>query len=270
MPSSLFDAAKARLLSDLPHYFPDGEWRGKDYFWRRRADDKTPSCHVVGDSANVKDFGDDGFRGSVLDCYAEARGIAAKDAAKEIAPDAVERPRASRSKEKAAPVLPVPEEALSSLNGYIKSEWAVEHYGAAVLGSKYKDAEGRVLFAVCRYELGKKKTIRPYYYGEDGKWHEGQALDHDRPVLHLPELLACTLPVLVVEGEKCAGIEVPGYIVVTWAGGSSAVTHTDWAPLAERDVTIWPDCDGPGFKAAAAIQKRLPHARILNVMGDKA
>ena len=80
-------------------------------------------------------------------------------------------------------------------------------------------------------------------------------------------MLASALPLLVVEGERCADVKVPGYVVVTWAGGSSAVTHTDWAPLAERAVTIWPDADGPGFKAAAAIQKRLPHARILKIEG---
>ena len=269
MPSSLFDAAKSRILSDLEHYFPDGERRNGEWWWRRRDGDKTPSCHAVGDSAAVKDFGDDGFRGSVLDCYAELHGMSAKDAAKEIAPDAErreDRPRASRTKEKSPPVLPVPPEAVKALTPYVRSEWAVEHYGECVLGATYKDAEGRVLFCVARYEKNGKKEIRPYYYGENGKWNEGQALASDRPVLHLPELLACALPVLVVEGEKCAAVEVPGYVVVTWAGGSSAVDKTDWSPLADRDVTVWPDCDGPGLKAALAIKKRLPHARVLDVM----
>ena len=265
--AGLFDAAKSRILSDLEHYFPDGESRNGEWWWRRRQDDKTPSCHAVGDTAACKDFGDDSFRGSVLDAYAEARGMSAKDAAKEIVPDAAERPRASRTKEKSAPVLPVPLEAVKALTPYVRSEWAVEHYGECVLGATYKDAEGRVLFCVARYEKAGKKEIRPYYYGENGKWNEGQALTSDRPVLHLPELLACALPVLVVEGEKCAAVTVPGHIVVTWAGGASTVDRTDWAPLIDRAVTIWPDADSPGYKAASAIQKRLPHARVLQIEG---
>lgn len=271
MAQPLFDAAKSRILSDLERYFPDGESRNGEWWWRRRDGDKTPSCHAVGDTAAVKDFGDDSFRGSVLDCYAELHGMSAKDAAKEIAPEAAKetRPRASRSKEKVAPVLPVPTEALSTLRQYVKSEWAIDKYGECTLGSRYENAEGRTLFCVARYERAGKKEIRPYYYGEDGKWHEGQSMEHDRPILHLPEMLAePSLPVLVVEGEKCAQVEVPGYVVVTWAGGSSAVDRTDWSPLADRDVTIWPDCDPAGLKAAMAIKRRLPKARVLDVMGD--
>ena len=265
--SGIFDAAKQRILSDLEHYFPDGEIRNGGWWWRRRDGDKTPSCHVVGDGPAVKDFGDDAFRGSVLDCYAEAHGMSAEDAAKELAPEHVTRPRASRSKEKVKPVTPVPDEALGTLRQYVRSEWAIEHYGEAVLGSRYCDAQGRVLFCVARYEKAGKKEIRPYYWGEDGHWHEGQALAHDRPILHLPEVLACALPVLIVEGEKCASVEVPGYVVVTWAGGSSAIEHTDWSPLAELTVTIWPDADAPGGKAAAGIKRRLPNARVLQIEG---
>jgi len=54
---SLFDAAKARILSALEQYFPDGERRNGEWWWRRRSDDKTPSCHVVGDTGACKDFG---------------------------------------------------------------------------------------------------------------------------------------------------------------------------------------------------------------------
>src|ERR1700690_1287414 len=95
--SGLFDAAKSKILSDLEHFFPDGERRNGEWWWRRRDGDKTPSCHAVGDTAAVKDFGDDGFRGSVLDCYAELHGMSPKDAAREIAPEAVQRERASRT-----------------------------------------------------------------------------------------------------------------------------------------------------------------------------
>ena len=241
MSAALYDEAKAIILADLPHFFPDGEERSGEWWWRRRPDDHTPSCHAAGDGGACKDFGDDSFRGSVLDCYAELNGLNAKEAAKRIAPDAKQhekqRPYTSRSKEKAKPVLPVPTEALAQLNCYIKSEWAVEHYGEPVLGSKYRDAEGRVLFCVARYEKAGKKSIRPYYFGEDGKWHEGQAMDSDRPLLHLPEILACILPVLVVEGERCGSVEVPGFIVTTWA--AAVVPWTRRTGARSRTAKWW-------------------------------
>ena len=81
MAQPLFDAAKSRIMSDLEHYFPDGERRAGEWWWRRRDGDKTPSCHAL-ETGACKDFGDDGFRGSVLDCYAEMHGSSALDAAK--------------------------------------------------------------------------------------------------------------------------------------------------------------------------------------------
>ena len=270
MPYSLFNEAKRLIAADPERYFPGGERRGADYFFSRRTDDKTPSCHIL-ETGAAKDFGDDGFRGSGVDVYAEIHSMSARDAAEEIVRlgggSIPERSRPSRKKEKVKPVVPAPPEALETLRAYVRSEWATEHYGEAVLGSKYMDAEGRVLFCIARYERAGKKTIRPYYYGEDGKWHEGQALPSGRPVLHLPEIVASALPVLVVEGEKCAEVKVPGYVVTTWAGGSSIVDATDWATLASREVVVWPDADPPGRKAGMALKRRLPHARLLDIQG---
>jgi putative DNA primase/helicase len=56
-------------------------------------------------------------------------------------------------------------------------------------------------------------------------------------------------PVLVVEGETtfdAACLLFPRYVVITWSNGSKNVGHVDWSPLAERNVTIWPDNDDDG------------------------
>jgi len=67
-------------------------------------------------------------------------------------------------------------------------------------------------------------------------------------------------PILIVEGEKAAdaakGI-LPDYIVMSWPGGANAVDKADWRPLKGKRVVIWPDNDGPGFKAAEQICKEL-------------
>lgn len=37
-----------------------------------------------------------------------------------------------------------------------------------------------------------------------------------------------------------------GRTVLSWAGGTQGVKHTDWTPLRGRNVVIWPDADAPG------------------------
>lgn len=62
------------------------------------------------------------------------------------------------------------------------------------------------------------------------------------------------LPVLIVEGEKCAdaanadALVAQHYDVVSWPGGSKAVGKVDWTWLAGRRVVIWPDCDAQADK----------------------
>ena len=68
--------------------------------------------------------------------------------------------------------------------------------------------------------------------------------------------------VLIVEGEKTADSALryfPGkdMICITWAGGASSVSKTDWSPLLFRDVIIWPDNDEAGFKASEALVSEL-------------
>jgi P4 family phage/plasmid primase-like protien len=65
--------------------------------------------------------------------------------------------------------------------------------------------------------------------------------------------------VIVVEGEKCkdALARASGRTVVSWAGGTQGVKHTDWAPLYGRNVIIWYDNDGPGVATALEIKSIL-------------
>jgi len=65
--------------------------------------------------------------------------------------------------------------------------------------------------------------------------------------------------VVIVEGEKCRDrlCRAAKRTVISWAGGTQGVKHTDWSPLSGRDVMIWPDFDGPGLAAAADIAAHL-------------
>jgi predicted P-loop ATPase len=110
-------------------------------------------------------------------------------------------------------------------------------------------------FRVARYEGPEGKEFKQF------TWRENRWMFKGAPAplelynkVYLENRPAA--PVLIVEGEKCADAAaplLPEYVVVTWAGGASNWKKSDWALLAGRHVTLWPDADDPGRKAAAAI-----------------
>ncbi len=61
---------------------------------------------------------------------------------------------------------------------------------------------------------------------------------------------------MIVEGEKaCLSAQslFPDMIVTTWSGGANAYKKTDWKPLKEREIILWPDNDKPGKQAMKGI-----------------
>ncbi len=128
----------------------------------------------------------------------------------------------------------------------------------------YTDAEGTVVFEVHRVDtVGSGKRI--WVSGPEGV--KDFKLPEPRPLYNLPKLVQSSGPVLVVEGEKCAEVDVPGYVVTTWSGGARAVNQSDWSILRDREVVVWPDADEPGLEAARRIRSLLPQAKILRVEG---
>lgn len=143
----------------------------------------------------------------------------------------------------------------------------------------YRDAGGGFFGYVLRHDLpdGKKETPMVMRVRlPDGKacWSRFP-FPKPRPLYGL-ETLSDARQVIVVEGEKCADAlrQAVGRVVVSWAGGTQGVKHTDWSPLAGRNVVIWPDADKPGLGAAGEIASILSDmnatVRILDVMGAAA
>jgi len=203
--------------------------------------------------------------GDLIDLLCQRDNINKLDAAKYIisqsggiVPDKKKR----NEKKKHDPVLPVPEGAIKKLNELLSSDWYIKNIGPVSGGWEYRNGKGQLLFCVARHE-GKKKKIKPYYYSVRNRWESGNPLTENIPLYGLSRL--SDLPVLVVEGEKCADVKVDGYTAVTWAGGTGQVKKTDWKPLKDKSVTIWPDNDEPGFKAALQIKNILPESRILSI-----
>lgn len=115
----------------------------------------------------------------------------------------------------------------------------------------YRTADGQLIGAVYRFRTSDGgKEVLPCVWAshretgaQEWRW---LAFREPRPLYGLDKLKPVGT-VLVVEGEKCAdaarGVLPTEISVLTWPGGAKAVDKADWAPLAGRQVVVWPDCD---------------------------
>ena len=134
-----------------------------------------------------------------------------------------------------------------------------QRYGACY---RYRTPDGTEYARVFRYpERHPGRKADPYTLRSNGQ-HAG-TWTHRAPQQRWPyriEILPESVPVVIVEGEKCADAlagltEEVG--VVSWLGGCGAVLRTDWEALAGREVILWPDADGPGRESMARLAKEL-------------
>ena len=127
----------------------------------------------------------------------------------------------------------------------------------------YKDQQGQTLGYVTRLEDKEGSKITPtltYCENEKGQQHwRWKGFGENRPLYGL-DRLGENKPVLIVEGEKAADAAqklLPSHAVLSWPSGVGAINKADWSPLVGRDITIWPDNDVPGQKAATQITQEL-------------
>jgi Protein of unknown function (DUF3631) len=164
-------------------------------------------------------------------------------------------PADAAARSKPVPIVPAPA-------GAPECTWKHPKHGRPVAMWPYHDAAGRLLGYAARVEFvgadGKRgKDVLPIAYcriaGDRCGWR-ARALPTPRPLYRLPELIADpAAPVIVTEGEKKADrvpTLFPGHVGTTSMGGAGAAKHSDWAPLAGRNVIVWPDNDEPGRRYA--------------------
>jgi len=123
----------------------------------------------------------------------------------------------------------------------------VDDLGPTTAKWDYLDAQGHLIACVYRYDPpGRKKEFRPW----DAKRRK-MAAPEPRPLYNQPGL-ATAAQVVLVEGEKCAQALIDAGIVATTAmhGANAPVEKTDWSPLKDKAVLIWPDRDKPGWEYA--------------------
>ena len=120
-------------------------------------------------------------------------------------------------------------------NTSLKEEWV------------YHDAAGNPWIRVQRCDLPDGgKSFYPFNLKADRKIKKGGAqLPKERPLFNL-HLLTDAEKVYFFEGEKCAAAATHyGLISTTTMGGALSPHKTDFAPLANKTVIIWPDNDEP-------------------------
>jgi hypothetical protein len=130
----------------------------------------------------------------------------------------------------------------------------------------YQNASGTMIGAVLRWDVrqqdgSKSKIIQPLSWDNQKQTWEHRGMPTCRPLYRLPQIVAASqeIPVVIVEGEKCAdaGNHYLGDIAVftTSPHGANAANSTDWAPLQNRKIYIWPDNDPNGHKYAETVAK---------------
>jgi hypothetical protein len=129
--------------------------------------------------------------------------------------------------------------------------------GRIVKAYDYRDADGTLLYQVCRFDPKNFRQRKP-----DGNGGWSWKLDNvPRVLYHLPELLAAPRDswVFIVEGEKDADNLVAVGLVATTCpqGAGKWFKLSDDSALHGRNVVIIPDNDKPGRDHAADVAHHL-------------
>lgn len=293
--NDIFETARSAISESLiRHYFDCSESRlyeGKNgaelmTLCPFRGDKKVGSFYINLNSGMWIDKSSSAIEqeGDFIKLVSLAYKLSLKEAAEKIIEDSgtslPEAPKREKreKKENGNIITPIPEDKLKLLNKHIQSDFIIAKFGKAVKGWTYKNDKGPWMCVVRHITPDGKKNDVPYHFYEDGKFHAGCKVNKSRSLYNIEKYTGSK--VLIVEGNKCADIEVEDFQSITWWGGGNQIDNYDWTPLKDNeDVIIWPDYDvknfddgavmpdvmQPGLKAALKIQSKLKKAKILNV-----
>lgn len=267
---AIASAALARAHILVPQWIPGGRHEGHEYkaLNPTRGDRHIGSFSIQLNTGEWADFATGDAGKDLISLYAYIHGLEQLKAAKEVAaivgidipedrPKRQPKPDLKVLKTPWKPILPAPAGVPPPVAHYARGKPSVVW--------PYFNAKEQLLGCVYRFETsdGGKETL-PVCYCENTETGEKEwrflSFPEPRPLYGLDRLAARPdLPVLLVEGEKCADVAVsllPELVIVSWPGGSKAIGKTDWSPLLGRNVFAWADCDAQREKISKA-QKEL-------------
>lgn len=266
---------KQRLLnslhSALSYLFPAGKQRGKQFIVGDLEGNSGKSLVIELDGHRAgmwMDFAT-GEGGDIFDAWARVSGIDAGRNFPQLvdsvaqwlgapASHAVGQYQSSGFVLDASSKSPVAKKAPTDELGPASGKW------------DYRDANGQLIACVYRYDTPEGKEFRPW----DVRSRAMRAPD-PRPLYNQPQVVTAS-QVILVEGEKAADALIREGMVATTAmnGANAPVEKTDWSPLKDKQVVIWPDNDEAGQqyarKAAEAISNMGASAvAVLHIPSDK-
>lgn len=257
MPDLDFSSLNAQLLPRaldlLGTWLPSGKRRGREYVCAGLQGGPGESLSVNLTTGAWAEFNGLGAKGGdLISLYAAIQGIGQGDAYRQLAGPAPANVKARHLP--AAPPAPAVPNTLGPPPAGTQGPAALFD---ATASWAYRDADGKLLFYVTRFDEDGKKSFRPWSWDvAEARW-VCKGWPTPRPLYNLDKLAADPkATVIICEGEKAADaacLLAPGSVGVTWPNGAGAVTSAAWDVLKGRKVVIWPDADEPGRKASEAL-----------------
>ena len=237
-----------RLVDYLMALFPNGKRRGSKFVMGNVQGDKGKSLEVVLDGKEPglwHDF-ENGAGGDIVTLTAADQGL---DAQRDF-PEVVRF---------MADWLGMPVVSPPAVTSYQDD---YEDLGPHTGKWDYHDGEGNLIACVYRYDTADGKEFRPW----DVKARKTRA-PNPRPLYNQPAVKTAR-EVWLVEGEKAAEALISqGFCATTAMNGAKApVEKTDWSPLKDKRVLIWPDHDETGLAYAHQAAKAIDEAGALSVV----
>lgn len=255
------EAANSHGMAILERWLPGGKKSGKEYVVKNphRNDERAGSLSINIATGKGKDFATDDAFGDFVAVVAFAQSCDMSTAAADLAKFIGLTPIASASfshSEKPREwqaVMPVPRSSAPCPEAHPTR-------GKTALKYTYRDAEGKLLGFIWRFEAAPPKYPRKEFYpltlnrnaDEKTEWR-WKSFPTPRPLYRLDQLASYPdAEVVIVEGEKSAEAGarlLQNRVCIAWPGGAAAVGQVDFKPLFGRHVILWPDNDQPGIKA---------------------
>lgn len=237
-------ALKQNVTSVLQALFPAGKIQKSGFVMGNTAGDAGRSLEVVirGERIGLWIDRASGDGGDLFDLIAAHHGLSAKRDFSKVLSIAADLVHVSLEDESPTPAR--------SPTATTKSQKTIDNLGSPTAQWRYLDASGDLIAVVYRYDLPDgSKEFRPW----DVK-RKKHTFPASRPLFNGPAL-ASAEKVIFVEGEKCAdALNERGFVATTLMQGANApVDKTDWTPLKDKVIIIWPDRDAPGWQYAERV-----------------
>lgn len=273
--ASLAGALLDRAYTLVPQWLPGGVQRGHEYVCADLSGGAGGSFSVNLTTGAWADFATGDKGGDLISLYAAIHGLNNGQAARELMGQLgwqqVAAPAGPVRRPSGVPApMPTPVPAAAEEGAARRTMWRAitpvppaapaptfKHHHYAEPESTWEYCfEGALYGYVARFRTSTGgKEVLPYTWcvdESDGRgtqrwtWKQWEA---PRPLFVPATLLSAdlSLPVVLVEGEKCAqaGHTLLGheFDFVSWPGGGKAWDKAAWGWLMGRTVFMWPDCD---------------------------